>query len=252
MRIPAVLAVLAFCGSIRAEILYIPQLVQGEKWSTTIRISNLINYSEQFEMRLNKADGGPWANAGGWWGNADSLGRVTRMLRPLDTKIFRLDQVKGEIQTGYAVMEINPEMFLVNAFQTFHETANRYSPIGRIGVQPIPSVKDCGLTVNYETGVSIINPTDNSIDIGIYSTSKIVYGNSEYWSGKMRIGPHKAASFFVIEALFGWDYADIVGHLALHSDSPFVAMGAVFQNGIMSSIPVTKIDPQAGIEKPGY
>ena len=56
----------------RAEIVVLPQVVDGPTWTTTVRIINLFQQDQRVSVKAVRSDGSPWIDLGLWWGFSGS------------------------------------------------------------------------------------------------------------------------------------------------------------------------------------
>ena len=70
IRLPCALIAASLCllsSTARAEIVVLPQVVDGPTWTTTVRIINLFQQDQRVSVKAVRSDGSPWIDLGLSW-----------------------------------------------------------------------------------------------------------------------------------------------------------------------------------------
>lgn len=236
-----------------AADLYIPQVVNGPNWTTTVRLTNLTGTPIGLTPRFVKADGSPWQllsllpyPSSGSYDQTDFEGTTAWSLYPYSSA--RFETVPGTLtETGYLVLpDVNPNSLLVSAFLDYSAVPGGPAT-ARVALPASARSTWSSFPVEKDTAVAVLNPNEEPLLLSLsvarpdppFETLPVESVIA------LEVAPKSQAAFFLREVLTELpDGPEAEGYANLWTPlgrASFVALPLLFpQNGIFTSIPVLK------------
>ena len=244
--IAASLCLLSSTG--RAEIVVLPQVVDGPTWTTTVRIINLFQQDQRVSVKAVRSDGSPWIDLGLSWRfsgtyEPDANGEFDIGVQAntvMEVNSFRqsFSSDPDTDVTGYLLFDINTDVTKVSAFLTFHPGGTITSRVGILG----SSLMTLGtLPFDKDTAIAIMNPNTQASTVEFQVVFSDIFGSDIRGRFFVELEGNGHSAFFLTERIppRSTITSDFFGYINISSGSEFSAIALVFRpDGVMTSLPI--------------
>lgn len=244
---------LCLIGSGFAEKIYIPQVVTGPEWETTITILNLDDNNRTIDGEFFRSDGTPWHDLDlGFFvgGNSETNaeGEFEFDVGALSATSWTAFPRDEQAHTGYLVIDANPALTKVSAFLSYRR--EREEVTARVGLLSGQLATRTTTPMSANTAIAVINPTDEDALISFQVILDDGLGAPEEDIFAVLFEPHSQVAFFPAQLTFRDNdvFPFYVGQLNIwtqNGSSQFIALALRFPaDGVFSSIPVNVIESE--------
>ena len=220
-------------GALAANPQYLPHVVVGSGYVTTVTVTNLLPAESQWVfVHFYKEDGSRWTVPS----NFGTFDRLDFNLAPLQTATAVISGQFTGIQSGWALADGGGPFAVSSAYQYSVDSA----PAATAAVIParsdtlsiLPASLDT--VAGVDTGVALVNPTDTAGD----ATLKLVDGQGQMIGTRTVNLPAKGKfTAFLSNPLLFPGIASLDGYVQVDSLTPVAAMGLRTEGALLTSLP---------------
>ena len=220
-------------GVLAANPQYLPHVVVGGGYVTTITVTNLLPGESQWVfVHFFKEDGTRWTVPS----NFGTFNRLDFELAPLQTMTAVISGQFTEIQSGWALAVGGGPFAVSSAYQytvdSLPAAAAAVIPARSDLLSILPAVLDTAAGI--DTGVALVNPTDTAGD----ATLKLMDGQGQAVGTRTVHLPAKGKfTAFLSNPLLFPGIPALDGYVQVESLTPVAAMGLRTEGALFTSLP---------------